>query len=370
MTSYNLLNSLDDALNLNHHFYSKPAAFHYCINHFNSIESLLKHFDQFTASFKINNPSTLKEKIKNFDSTSIKKTIKSLDISVITLNDPLYPPKLTHINAPPPVLFAKGNTSLLSTLSIAIVGTRNPSSYGTQVATYFSQGLCDNWTIVSGFAEGIDKIAHHTCLEKKGHTIAVMGTGLDQFYPRHHSNLGKKIIENNGLLLTEIPLYSSPQRFHFPLRNRTISGLCEGVIVCEAKEKSGSLITANYALEQNREVFAIPGPIFEPNVEGTLSLIQNGAKCTYKIQDIYDELNRQDTLPFSPSTTAPISSPSIPELTEIETKVFEKIQTNTSIDTIIENTKLPLSQVLHTLTFLELKNTITKHPGNLYSKQH
>ena len=193
-----------------------------------------------------------------------------------------------------------------------------------------------------------------------------MGVGLDKCYPLHHKALKDSILSKKGLILSEIPLFKAPQKFHFPLRNRIISGLSKGIIITEAARNSGSLITANHAIDQNREIFAIPGNIFEKTSEGVNDLIKQGAKCTTSPDDIYDELNINKTKPVSPQSNRNTSIPT-QELSEIEKNIISCMQTPKHIDELVEETQLSLSDVLHTLTFLEIKKIITKKDSSQYA---
>ena len=197
---------------------------------------------------------------------------------VITIKDERYPQKLKNIYSPPKCLYAIGDVRILNKPSIAMVGCRKYSEYGKKAAYYFSYNLAKaGLNIVSGLAVGIDSFSHAGCIAAKGKTIAVIGSGLDNIYPKENIELAKKIIEEGGCIISEYPLGTKPEKNHFPARNRIISGLSEAVLVVEAKEKSGSLITADFAIEQGRDVFAVPGNINSKNSVGTNLLIQEGA---------------------------------------------------------------------------------------------
>lgn len=219
--------------------------------------------------------------------------------AIISRDDYRYPPLLREIASAPPLLFVQGNLDLPCSTQLAMVGSRNPTHTGLENATYFAQQLVDHqFTVTSGLAVGIDAASHQGALQAKGNTIAVMATGLDIIYPRSHKVLAERILQNDGTLLSEFPLGTTPMREHFPRRNRIISGLSLGVLVVEAALKSGSLITARYANEQGREVFSIPGSIRNPLTKGNHELIRQGAKLVDKIDDILEELNyhANDTL--------------------------------------------------------------------------
>jgi len=220
----------------------------------------------------------------------VKQACEERKIVVITYFDSQYPPYLKEIPQPPWVLYVRGDVELLQSPSLAIVGARKPSTYGIQTTRKFASGLvAEGLTIVSGMAYGIDTEAHQSALEHDGKTIAVLASGVDVVYPKRNRSLYQEIIKH-GTVLSESPPGTSPKPGLFPQRNRLISGLSLGTLVVEAAKNSGSLITANCSLEQNREVFAVPGPIHSPLSAGTLQLIQEGAKCVVTLQDILDEL--------------------------------------------------------------------------------
>ncbi len=365
MTSFKLLNSTQSCITLNYYFYHNPKLCHFLIQNFNSLEDISQYKTDITAQFKLKNPQVL-DTLTTLKITPYETYLKTNNIHILSLNDSSYPNLLKQITYPPPILFYQGNINCLSKTKLAIIGPRKPSDYAKQVTTYFTENLCQDFCIVSGFADGIDAIAHQTTLKNKQHTIAVMGVGLDTCYPKHHKQLKQEIINNEGLLLSEIPLFSKPEKFHFPLRNRIISGLCEGIIITEAAIKSGSLITANYGLEQNREIFAIPGNIFKNTSKGVHELIKQGAKCTTSPHDIYDEFNIKQSKKY---TSQPQLNKTINKETLSETeKIIVNCITNPKhIDELVHETQLNLSELLHTLTFLEIKKVVTKTAGALYT---
>lgn len=208
-------------------------------------------------------------------------------IQIIKYNDYRYPDKLKNIDNRPIVLYMKGNLDNINNESVAIVGSRNCSLYGKKNADFFSYELAKrNVNVVSGLAKGIDAVAHQSCINAKGKTIAVIGNGLDNIYPKENLKLAEKILENNGLIISEYIVGTRPERENFPRRNRIISGISDAVIVVEASSKSGSLITANYASCQGKEVWAIPGSIYSNNSIGTNDLIKDGANVLTNIKDI------------------------------------------------------------------------------------
>ena len=207
-------------------------------------------------------------------------------IKTIRLDDKNYPEKLKHIYGKPQTLYLLGNEKLLNETSIAIIGCRDSSEYGLNNAYKFGyelakKGIC----IISGLARGVDTYSHKGALAAKGKTIAVLGCGLDVIYPPENVELYKQIVMNNGAIITEYPLGSKPEKHHFPARNRIISGLSDGVLVVEAKKRSGTLITVEHALEQGKNVYAIPGNITSKNSYGTNELIKEGAIPVTRIED-------------------------------------------------------------------------------------
>jgi DNA processing protein len=211
--------------------------------------------------------------------------------SLITLADEAYPPLLRSIATPPPLLYVRGTLTPDDARALAIVGTRRVSQYGREAAEYFARELAASGvTIISGLAHGIDSLAHAAALKAGGRTIAVLGSGIDIVYPPEHRDLARRICER-GALVSEFPVGAKAERHHFPQRNRIISGMALGVLVVEAPEKSGSLITAETAAEQGRDVFAVPGSIFSANTAGTHALIRDGAKVATRPQDILDEFD-------------------------------------------------------------------------------
>lgn len=213
------------------------------------------------------------------------------DIKILKIFDAAYPHKLKQIYAPPIVLFAKGNLTVLNEPAIAIVGCRFSSTYGEKVAKEFAYKLSKrNINIISGLARGIDTCAHLGCLQAKGKTIAIMGSGLDVIYPTENKNIYDEIIKNGGIIISEYIIGTKPLPENFPRRNRIISGLSDGVLVVEAKEKSGTLITVDFALEQGKEVYVIPGNIDNVNSYGTNNLIKQGAQLITSENDIIENM--------------------------------------------------------------------------------
>ena len=285
-----------------------------------------------------------------------------VDIKKITIEDKNYPTVLKEIHNPPKQLYIKGEIINQDKVAIAVVGTRKCSQYGKQVTLDITTKLAKlGITIVSGLARGIDTFAHKAALDAGGRTIAVLGSGMDpkSFSPSCNYALGEEIAKN-GAVITEYPEGTIGAIYTFPERNRIVSGLSLGVLVVEAPEKSGALITANLALEQNKEVFAIPGNIYDENSQGTHNLIKQGAKLVTCVEDILEELNLTHLLSEAPKTKIK------PENKEEETILSALSLQPTHIDDIIKITKLSTSIVNSTLTILEIKNAIRNLGKNNY----
>jgi len=290
---------------------------------------------------------------------------------IITLQDPLYPKLLKEIpGGGPPVLFVSGDIKALGRLQIAIVGSRNPTPQGREIAYEFAHNLCNaGYAITSGLAIGIDAEAHRGALSCHGTTLAVAATGLDQVYPKRHHQLAQQIIEKSGAIISEFPLGVAPQRSHFPRRNRLISGLSQGTLVVEAAIRSGSLITARFAADQGREVFAIPGAITSPLARGCHNLIKEGAKLTETADDIIEEF--ESTLVFSAPAPSWMNDNETIERTldKKDRAVWRSLGYDPAlIDTIIERSELTAQEVSSALTDLELRGYITSSPGGLYAR--
>lgn len=284
--------------------------------------------------------------------------LKRLGVKVIICDDPAYPPALKEIHDYPPVLYVRGSLPLPDEPCLAVVGTRRPTIYGRQVTEEIVADLARSQiTIVSGLARGIDSVAHRAALDAGGKTVAVFASGLDIIYPSENAKLAQAIIEH-GALLSEHPSGTKPKPESFPLRNRIMSGLSLGVLVVEAGERSGALITAHQALEQNREVFAVPGSILSPASRGTNQLIQEGAKLVRNCDDILQELN----------LTSAVRQTAIDEfcpLDEAESAILKHLSSEPNhIDEICRGSGLTMPQVSSTLAMLELKG-IARQVGNM-----
>lgn len=284
-------------------------------------------------------------------------------IDILLPWDRSYPNLLKEIQDPPLVLFAKGAFRPSDSLAIGIVGTRHATHYGRQMAERVTTGLCNyQLTIVSGLARGIDAVCHRAAIEASGRTIAVLGGSVSEIYPPEHQDLAQQVSEN-GVLLSETPPFSKPKAGVFPQRNRIISGLSLGVVVVEAAERSGSLITARHAGEQGRDVFAIPGPVTSRTSRGCHQLIRDGAILIEDADDVIEHLGpmafRTEVRPG-----VVVHNPSELQLNEIEQKVLLAIDVQaTDVDQVISRSGLPVPRVLSTISVLELKGLVTRTGG-------
>lgn len=291
------------------------------------------------------------------------------DYTILTIEDGRYPPYLREVFDPPVVLYCAGKGEALQGPSVSIVGARRPSPYGRAVTERLAQDLAERGlTVVSGLARGIDSMAHWGAL-RGGQTVAVLGSGLNIVYPKENKALFKKIM-NNGAVITEFPLQSPPLAFHFPRRNRIISGLSLALVVVEATRRSGSLISARLALEQNREVMAVPGNVTSELSQGTNWLIKTGAKLVETWEDVAEELPpplNEELLSQRPERKVPASKMS-PE----EKKVFDLLKPDTliHIDELVEGSEYSVSELLTLLLSLELKELIAQRPGKYYQRKY
>jgi DNA processing protein len=283
---------------------------------------------------------------------------------IITIEDSRYPTLLKQIPDPPPLLFIKGNPHILSEPQLAIVGSRNPTINGLEIAKDFAAYLAKSGLVItSGFATGIDATSHQGALKSDGKTIAVMGTGLDRIYPKKHQNLAQEIVDQEGVLVCEFPIGTPVRAENFPQRNRIISGLSLGTLVVEAALQSGSLITARIANEQGREVFAIPGSIHNPLARGCHFLIKQGAKLVETAADILEELGTFVSA-ANPSHTKVQNLVSLPKLDPDHLKLLKCIGfESTSVDVLVQRSGFPVKIVSSMLLILELENYIAATPS-------
>jgi DNA processing protein len=311
------------------------------------------------------------------------QAVKQLGGEILLLDDGVYPSPLREIYDPPIVLYVKGAWSeCLEQPCIGVVGSRRCSTYGQNSAIMLARDLAQRGvTVISGFARGIDAAAHRGALDGGGRTVAVLGTGIDEVYPRDHKKLAAEILERGGAVVSQFPLGTPPVSENFPYRNRIISGLSLGIVVVEAAENSGSLITARLAMEQNREVFAVPGNITSRNSFGTNYLIKGaGAKLVQQWQDIATELPQQIAATLLPPSLGerkketPVADrlAFVPEgLSTAETCVFKLLTPDSAahVDWLFEKSKLPISELTSALLSLEIRELVRAVPGRCFVRK-
>jgi len=337
------------------------------------VQALLNYFDDPQAAWHAS-----KEQLQKigFDNRSIVNllaarqeldldqqlaAVRNIGVSLLTWNSADYPQYLREVDGSPPLLYVHGSLEEIDRWAVAVVGTRRLTAYGRQVTQELVTALVLNGvTIISGLARGIDSVAHKTALEYDGRTIAVLGSGPDCIYPPENRTLARKIVKGNGAVITEYGLGVKPDAKNFPPRNRIISGLSLGVVVIEAGERSGASITAQFAMEQGRDVFAVPGNINSPASKGTNRLIQQGAKLVTSADDILEELNLAMVLEHS---AVQLALPETPD----EAALFEYLSAQPiHVDELSRSTGLASSVVSSTLTLMELKGIVRQVGGMNY----
>jgi DNA processing protein len=349
------------------------------------VNSLVKHYGSPLALFEKEGHSVLKQWVAFHSSATeveepgalLEKAVRQLEeaqrlaITVLTQSDERYPALLREIDAPPPVLFVKGNLDCFSRHCVGVVGTRRPTQYGKNAAAAIVKQLVEKQiVIVSGLAHGIDTISHQTCLDNGGTTIAVLGCGLDRVYPAANKQLAAAILER-GAVVSEFECGTLPEAFNFPRRNRVISGLSAGILVVEAPTRSGSLITASYALQQGRDVFAIPGSIFSDQSDGTFNLLKSGAVPVKSGDDIIENIQTIKLSAVAPKVkgyqeqvrhTMPVDL-----LTEAEKQLYECISSVPQrLDTLAEKAGKKIAELFDVLLNLELKGLIRQVSGQQF----
>jgi len=293
-----------------------------------------------------------------------KRLLQRIDASVLALPDPGYPALLRAIYDPPPVLYVRGALAPEDEFAVAIVGSRRATAYGRSVAHEIARDLARaGVTIVSGLARGVDVAAHRGALAAGGRTIAVLGCGIDRCYPPEHTSLRDQIAAS-GAVLSEFPVETAPDKWRFPARNRVISGLCLGTVLIEAPSDSGAMITADFALEQGREVFAVPGNVDTFASQGCNRLIKEGAHLAETATDVLDALNLStaalsEPLPEQPALPIPLS----PESERVLALLGPQQK---HVDALTVESSLPSGQVLSALLLLEMRGSARRLPGNYY----
>lgn len=302
--------------------------------------------------------TNLLEARRTLNLAKVWQQVEGADVTVLTWDDAAYPNNLREIDAPPPVLYVRGNLDLQDDMAVAIVGTRRASAYGREIAHLSASEFAHNKvTVVSGLALGVDAIAHKATLEAGGRTIAVLGSGVDQLYPAQNRELAQRIIEH-GAVISEYPLGTRPEASNFPPRNRIISGLSRGVVVIEAGVQSGSLITATFAADQGRDVFAVPGSILHPGSAGCNALIRDGAIPFLSVNDVLDHLD------FAQLKTQSAVRHAVP-LDPLEGELMATLSHEPChVDDLVRRLSWSSAQVSSTLTMMELKGMV-RHIGNM-----
>jgi DNA processing protein len=323
-------------------------------NHFGSLEKAwqAEPVDLKQAGLESHNIREIQTWRPRIDLAKEMEKLAKTGVKAYTYHDPEYPARLKEIYDYPPIIYVCGTLTPADEWCVAVVGSRRATVYGRQVTEEIVEGLARNRiTVVSGLARGIDTIAHRRTLAAEGRTIAIFACGLDTVYPAENLNLARSII-NQGALISEYPLGAKPRADNFPRRNRIMSGMSLGVLVVEADEVSGAMITAHMAAEQNREVFAIPGSILSPMSRGTNKLIQEGAKLVTGCTDILEELN----------LTASVHQVEMKEViptSETEALLLKQLTSEpVHIDQVCQGSGLPISTVSSTLAIMELKGMV------------
>ncbi|MFH0856767.1 MAG: DNA-processing protein DprA [bacterium] len=315
------------------------------------------------AGIEENVAAQLCGKRKEINPDGAMEEMEKEGIYAITIKDEKYPEMLAEIYDAPAVIFYRGNIETLGGPSIGVVGSRKISLYAKQTTPFIVKELAKNGVVIaSGLALGVDTFAHQATVDVNGKTIAVLGGGLDKknFYPPHNRDLAEKIIENNGVIISEHSVGAAPLNFNFPQRNRIISGLALGIIVIEAAERSGALITAKTALDQNREVFALPGNIFQPNSFGANELIKKGAHLVTTAADIMEILDFKKVAAFAENKKIIPENPN-------EEKILSLLQNEPlHIDAICRGADMNASALNSLLMMMEMKGMVKNYGGGMY----
>ncbi len=357
--------------------YMHPSTFHRLVSAFGSASAVFNSSIKQLVAVKDVTPG-LADAVKATDPEKIAKQevdwAEQIGASIYVFGEPGYPEPLSKVFAPPPVLSIQGQWQGENEMSVAIVGTRVPTTYGKLMTEKLTRGLVDaGITVISGLARGVDGIAHRTAIREGGRTMVVLGCGLNVKYPPEHHELQSKVVDH-GAVISQFSFTTGPDKMRFPIRNRVISGLTLGTVVIEAAEKSGALITAFSALDQNREVFALPGPVNSPKSKGTNNLIKKGhAKLVESAEDIINELpeymrdiilNRQLNLKVDHPETIINQIDSLGRDERIIAGIVD--HTEKHIDNIVEQSGLPMSKVSAILLSLEIKGLIKQMAGKRF----
>jgi DNA processing protein len=312
-------------------------------------------------------PKTAQGLVKGVDGKAVQAQLDLIErfhVSVISFKDERYPRVLLETQEPPPLLFVRGTLMPEDGLAVAVIGSRGPTAYGKQVAERFGEGLAKKGvTVVSGMARGIDACAHRGALRAGGRTIAVLGCGVDRVYPPEHKKLMDEIILH-GAVISEFVMGAEPEAGHFPTRNRIIAGLSRGVVVVEAREDSGVFSTVNWAAEQGKDVFAVPGPVTSPVSRGPNRLIKQGAALVESVEEVLEALKMAP----EPEGKAPSRLEPRIALTEPEKRLVGLLtDAPLHVDTISEKSTIPVQEVLGLLLGLEIKGIVKQQAGKVFA---
>jgi len=353
-----------------------PVTCHKFVAHFGSPDMIFSAGINDLSSISRLRPESLaaltdrgRQNLKALANDEIEKAAAK-HISIIAYDDPLYPPLLKNIHDPPVVLYLRGNPAVLNCQGVGMVGSRAATHYGKSIAEQLASSLVrKDFTIISGMALGIDGAAHKGAMAAEGRTIAVLGCGIDIIYPPGNHKLYQDIVAS-GAVVSEYPLGTMPENFRFPARNRIISGLSLGVVVVEAANRSGSLITARHALEQGREVFAVPGRIDSVKSAGTHTLLQQGAKLVHSVNDIVEEfqytVDRENQVDHGSEKKGQAI---LGQLNREESSLLACLDVYPrTIDEIVRESGLSPQKTNELLLFLELKGIVESLPGKSYQK--
>lgn len=348
-----------------------PITIRRLLDHFGSPTETLRCAEKHPQSL----PSIGSEKIQilaqyrnHFDASKELARCEDNQITILTPESPAWPKGLSHSADSPVLLYVKGEILPQDQSAIAIVGSRRTTHYGRSITQRFSQELCrSGYTIISGLARGIDTEAHQAVVNTGGRTIAVLGSGLLRLYPLDNKGLAEEITQGHGAVVSEFPLTQSPDRQTFPQRNRIVAQWAQATVVTECPSRSGSLITASFAADAGKTVFAIPGPIDRASSAGCNELIRDGAILAQSTEDIISELKTTQLELLPQSSEAKSSPPPTPELTENEAFLLQLLQEHPrTIDEITHSTELPVNLVATTLLALELKHAARQMAGQRY----
>ena len=326
---------------------------------YDSPAELVKNFTSDEVKSLIGNAySALKSSLIKNAVDGIIADMEKNGVAAVTWYSDSYPSNLRNIDEPPYVLFCKGDISLLKRTCLSVVGTRKVSSYGKRVATDFTKILAEHFVIVSGLAYGVDSIAHETTLSENGFTIAVFGAGVLNIYPAANENLAKRIVDNGGLLVSEYGLRTPPLAYRFPHRNRIVAGLSRGLLVCQAPLKSGTSSTVELALEQGKDVFVVPGEIYDSGFSGSNRLIKSmqGA-CVTTPRDIIDFYGLDNVTAETKMIQLSFEEQKVVDVLSLGQKTF---------DQLVNETGMAPSDLNFLLANLELRSIIARLPGNSY----